>query len=151
MIGTRAKVPTAAAATMLLTLLLLLPLCCYHCCCCCHYVAAIAAATAPAVTAPAVTAGDTARLLLLLAPSDHLLFSGNILSNYQLSASDKCTEPGHSTSNCWDELELTQLTKNIPLVLGEVAITITILLAFPLNIFPCRYHTASALLCDAAT
>lgn len=64
---------------------------------------------------------------------------GNILTNYQLTPrSHDCAAP-HWVNNCWDVLKLSQLTSNIPLVLGELAITVTILLAFPLNIFPCRY------------
>eukprot|EP00656_Telonema_subtile_P024605 TRINITY_DN26796_c0_g1_i2.p1 TRINITY_DN26796_c0_g1~~TRINITY_DN26796_c0_g1_i2.p1 ORF type:complete len:229 (-),score=39.99 TRINITY_DN26796_c0_g1_i2:142-828(-) len=64
---------------------------------------------------------------------------GNILTNYQLTPETVGCEPPHWANNCWSVLKLSELTGNIPLVLGELAITITILLAFPLNIFPCRY------------
>jgi len=63
--------------------------------------------------------------------------NGNILNNYQLEPSggvSDCTK-----DDCWNHISFGQLLKSPVIVAGEAAITLTILLAFPLNIFPCRY------------
>jgi len=62
---------------------------------------------------------------------------GNILNNYMLGPPH-----GHkhcTVDNCWDSTSLDQLLKTPAILIGEAAITLTILLAFPLNVFPCRY------------
>jgi amino acid permease len=63
--------------------------------------------------------------------------NGNILNNYALSYGSNganCTG-----LNCWATTSFDQLLKSPSIVIGEAAITVTILLAFPLNVFPCRY------------
>jgi len=69
---------------------------------------------------------------------------GNILNNYELQPASQepdCTEP-----SCWSHSSFNQLLHAPAILVGEAAITITILLAFPLNIFPCRYTLEMMLL-----